>query len=108
MKTRVLTDKKNFVNTIDSEILSDFILAPILGIKDLKNSDNIEFSPGNIPLKDIEEKLAAGKCALAFLLFPLTIEQVNKVADEGLNMPPKSTWLEPKLRSGLTIYSINE
>ena len=103
-----LIDKKNSVSSIDSAILSDFILAPILGIKDLKNSDNIEFSPGNIPLKDIEEKLAAGKCALAFLLFPLTIEQVNKVADEGLNMPPKSTWLEPKLRSGLTIYSINE
>ena len=103
-----LIDKKNSVSSIDSAILSDFILAPILGIKDLKNSDNIEFSPGNIPLKDIEEKLASGKCALAFLLFPLTIEQVNKVADEGLNMPPKSTWLEPKLRSGLTIYSIDE
>ena len=103
-----LIDKKNSVNSIDSAILSDFILDPILGIKDLKNSDNIEFSPGNIPLKDIEEKLASGKCALAFLLFPLTIEQVNKVADEGLNMPPKSTWLEPKLRSGLTIYTINE
>ena len=103
-----LIDKKNSVSSIDSAILSDFILAPILGIKDLKNSDNIEFSPGNIPLKDIEEKLASRKCALAFLLFPLTIEQVNKVADEGLNMPPKSTWLEPKLRSGLTIYSINE
>ena len=77
-------------------------------ISELKNNDNIEFSPGNIPLKDIEEKLASRKCALAFLLFPPTIEQVNKVADEGLNMPPKSTWLEPKLRSGLTIYSINE
>ena len=76
--------------------------------KDLKNSDNIEFSPGNIPLKEIEEKLVSGKCAIAFLLFPPTIEQVNKVADEGLNMPPKSTWLEPKLRSGLTIYTINE
>jgi len=103
-----LIDSKNIVNSIDSAILTEFILTPILGIQDLKTTDNIEFSPGNIPLSEIKENIDSGKYALAFLLFPPTIEQVKKVADEGLNMPPKSTWLEPKLRSGLTIYTINE
>lgn len=103
-----LIDQTNTVNSVDSAILTDLILAPVLGIKDLKSTDEIVFSPGNITLIETKEKLASGECAVAFLLFPPTIEQVKRVADAGLNMPPKSTWLEPKLRSGLTIYSINE
>ena len=103
-----LIDAKNSINSIDSAILTDFILKPILGIDDLRTTDNIEFSPGNISLSEIKENIDSGKYAIAFLLSPPTIEQVKRVADEGLNMPPKSTWLEPKLRSGLTIYNINE
>lgn len=103
-----LIDQTNTVNSVDSAILTDLILAPVLGIKDLKSTDEIVFSPGNITLIETKEKLASSECAVAFLLFPPSIEQVKRVADAGLNMPPKSTWLEPKLRSGLTIYSINE
>jgi uncharacterized protein (DUF1015 family) len=88
--------------------LTELILTPILGIEDLKSSDQIEFVPGNEPLKAMEQKLESGKFQVGFVLFPATIEQVKKVADHGMNMPPKSTWVEPKLRSGLTIYSINE
>ena len=83
-------------------------MKPILGIDDLRTTDNIEFSPGNISLSEIKENIDSGKYAIAFLLSPPTIEQIKRVADESLNMPPKSTWLEPKLRSGLTIYNINE
>lgn len=103
-----LIDHTNLVNSIDSALLTNFILTPILGIQDLKTTDNIEFSAGNTPLLEIKDKLDSGKCELAFLLFPPTIEQVKQIADNGLYMPPKSTWLEPKLRSGLTIYNINE
>lgn len=103
-----LIDQTNTVNSVDSAILTDLILAPVLGIKDLKSTNEIVFSPGNITLIETKEKLASSECAVAFLLFPPSIEQVKRVADAGLNMPPKSTWLEPKLRSGLTIYSINE
>ena len=103
-----LIDHTNLVNSIDSALLTNFILTPILGIQDLKTTDNIEFSAGNTPLLEIKDKLDSGKCELAFLLFPPTIEQVKQIADNGLYMPPKSTLLEPKLRSGLTIYNINE
>jgi len=53
------------------------------------------------------EKINSEKYAVGFLLYPLSIQQVKRVADNGLNMPPKSTWVEPKLRSGLTIYPID-
>ncbi len=96
------------VKSLDSDLLTELILTPILGIKDLKTSDQIEFVPGNESLQSMEQKIESGKFQVGFVLFPATIEQVKRVADHGLNMPPKSTWVEPKLRSGLTIYSINE
>ncbi|MFM7007626.1 MAG: DUF1015 domain-containing protein [Flavobacteriales bacterium] len=102
----------NFINdqdpieTLDSFILSDLILKPIFGIIDLKTSDQVEFIPGNEALEKITESVDSSKFEVAFFLHPATIEDVKKVADAGLNMPPKSTWVEPKLRSGLTIYSL--
>lgn len=96
------------IETLDSFILSDLILKPIFGILDLKTSDQVEFIPGNEPLQKIIDAVDSKKFEVAFLLHPATITDVKKVADAGLNMPPKSTWVEPKLRSGLTIYSIEE
>lgn len=102
----------NFINdqdpieTLDSFILSDLILKPIFGIIDLKTSDQVEFVPGNEALEKITESIDSAKFEVAFILHPADIEDVKKVADAGLNMPPKSTWVEPKLRSGLTIYSL--
>ncbi len=98
--------KDHPVKALDAEILTQLILAPILGIEDLKTSNEIEFSPGNEPLQTVIDKVKSGKYHVGFLLFPATIQQVKKVADNGMHMPPKSTWVEPKLRSGLTIYPI--
>ena len=104
----------NFINdqdpveTLDSFILSDLILKPIFGITDLKTTDQITFVPGNEPLEKMIEAVDSKKYQLAFLLHPASMTDVKKVADAGLNMPPKSTWVEPKLRSGLTIYSLEK
>jgi uncharacterized protein (DUF1015 family) len=103
-----LIDEEHPVKSLDSDLLTELILRPILGIEDLKTSDQIEFVPGNESLASIEQKINSGKFEVGFVLFPATIEQVKRVADNQMNMPPKSTWVEPKLRSGLTIYDINE
>lgn len=103
-----LIDEEHPVKSLDSDLLTELILNPILGIEDLKTSEQIEFIPGNEDLFSIEHKITSGKFEVGFVLFPATIEQVKRVADNQMNMPPKSTWVEPKLRSGLTIYDINE
>lgn len=94
------------VACLDPEILTQTILTPILGIEDLKTSSSIKFIPGNLGLEAISDPIAQGKAQVGFVLFPVTMAQVKKVADNQLIMPPKSTWVEPKLRSGLTIYAI--
>lgn len=96
------------VACLDPEILTQNILTPILGIEDLKTSSAIQFIPGNIGLDAISTPIEQGKAKVGFILFPVTIDQVKKVADHQLIMPPKSTWVEPKLRSGLTIYEIEK
>jgi len=101
-------DLKHPVNSLDAQILTDIILDPILGISDLKHDENIDFWPGNISLKKIEKSIVSGKFKVGFVLYPVSINEVKNVADNEMIMPPKSTWVEPKLRSGLTIYNINE
>lgn len=96
------------VKSIDAQILTDYLLEPILGIKDLKTDTNIEFVSGIVPIEKIEKSLEKGIYELAIFLYPVTMQQVKVVADNQLIMPPKSTWVEPKLRSGMTIYAINE
>jgi uncharacterized protein (DUF1015 family) len=101
-------DNDHPVKSLDSDLLTELILKPLLGIEDLKTSDQIEFIPGNESLEFLENKVNSGNFEIAFVLFPISIEQVKRVADNQMNMPPKSTWVEPKLRSGLTVYNINE
>lgn len=96
------------VKSLDPQILTDFILSPILGIADLKTDPNISFMSGAETIQKLIEKVDSGMYAAAFILVPVNMEQVKRVADHQLIMPPKSTWVEPKLRSGLTIYNINE
>ncbi|MFM7467020.1 MAG: DUF1015 domain-containing protein [Crocinitomicaceae bacterium] len=100
-------DLNHPVNSLDPEILTQLILSPILGIHDLKTSEELVFSPGIESIDSVVEKINSEKYAVGFLLYPLSIQQVKRVADNGMNMPPKSTWVEPKLRSGLTIYPID-
>jgi uncharacterized protein (DUF1015 family) len=94
------------VACLDAEILTNYILQPILGIEDLKTDESIHFIPGNLGIEAITEPIKQGKSEVGFLLFPVTMEQVVRVADNQGIMPPKSTYVEPKLRSGLTIYEI--
>jgi uncharacterized protein (DUF1015 family) len=103
-----IINHKHPVECLDAEILTRHVLTPLLGINDLKTDERIEFVSGAESLQSIEEKIKKGKFTVAFVLFPISMEQVKRVADHQLIMPPKSTWVEPKLRSGLTIYNINE
>jgi uncharacterized protein (DUF1015 family) len=96
------------VRSLDAEILTNYVLTPILGIDDLKTDPNIGFISGIEPESKLMNKMGKGKYDIAFLLFPVRMDQIKKVADNKMIMPPKSTWIEPKLRSGLTIYPINE
>jgi uncharacterized protein (DUF1015 family) len=103
-----LIDDKDPVKKLDSSILTELILNPILGIKDLKTSDQVDFLPGIFSVDEFQQYGIKNNYPLGFVLYPASIDQIKLVADCGLNMPPKSTWVEPKLRSGLTIYNIKE
>jgi uncharacterized protein (DUF1015 family) len=107
VKSHILKTK-DVVNNLDAQILTDHILTPILGITDLKTSKDIEFLPGTKGLKYVQEQVKKDGFEVAFILYPVSMSDVKAVADEGRIMPPKSTWVEPKMRSGLTIYKINE
>ena len=103
-----IIDDSHPVNCLDAEILTQYVLSPILGIHDLKSDNNVSFISGAEPIEKLESQLESGKYKIAFVLYPATMDQVKRVADNQMIMPPKSTWVEPKLRSGLTIYNINE
>lgn len=96
------------VKSLDAQILTDVVLTPILGIQDLKTDKNIAFIAGAEGLAAITSAVDNEQAVAGFVLFPVRMEQVKAVADHQLIMPPKSTWVEPKIRSGLTIYRINE
>jgi uncharacterized protein (DUF1015 family) len=103
-----IIDHQHPVKALDAEILTQYILNPILDIQDLKTNPNIDFISGAEGLETFESKIKSGQFELGFVLFPVRMDQVKKVADHQLIMPPKSTWVEPKMRSGLTIYNINQ
>ena len=92
------------VSQLDSQIITDYILSPIFDIKDLKNDNRIDFIPGNKGLDSLKKAVDSGKFDIAIAMFPVGVDEMKKIADEGLVMPPKSTFIEPKLRSGLTVY----
>ena len=94
------------VSKLDPAILSNNILAPILNITDEKTDKNIIFESGTTPLSIIKNKIDSGEYAVAFILKPIPILALKEVADNNLSMPPKSTYIKPKLRSGLTIYTL--
>ncbi|MEX1001736.1 MAG: DUF1015 domain-containing protein [Crocinitomicaceae bacterium] len=99
-------DENDPVAQLDTAILTQTILAPILGISDLKTDDRIEFIQGSKGLKGVVKKVDAAEFRVGFVLHPVSVSQLKNVADNQRIMPPKSTWIEPKLRSGLTMYPI--
>lgn len=94
------------VGSLDVSVLQDRLLAPILGIKDIRTDKRIDFVGGLRGTKELERLVNEGKAAVAFSLFPTTVEQLLMVSDANEIMPPKSTWFEPKLRDGLLIHEI--
>jgi uncharacterized protein (DUF1015 family) len=94
-------DAKDPVASLDCSIAQDQILAPLFGISDPRRDTNVDFVGGIRGAKELERRVAAEGWSMALHLFPTRIEQLIAVSDAGLLMPPKSTWFEPKLRSGL-------
>ncbi|MEQ8623319.1 MAG: DUF1015 domain-containing protein [Vicingaceae bacterium] len=103
-----LFKEKEVVNSLDVSILTNHLLSPILGIRDLRTDDRIYFKGGLEGVSALKKEVDSGKARVAFAHFPVTMQQLKAIADADEIMPPKSTWIEPKLRSGLTVYSINE
>lgn len=95
------------VESLDCAILQNNLLNPVLGIGDPRTDEKIDFVGGIRGHKELEKRVNSGECAVAFKLHPVSIEQLMSVADAGKVMPPKSTWFEPKLRSGLVIHLLD-
>ncbi|MFL1011414.1 DUF1015 domain-containing protein [Flavisericum labens] len=95
---------KTALDVLDTQILYKTILEPILGIKDLRSDTRIGYSHGQNDLVTIKTKIDSGEYAVGFGLVPITVDELKAIANSGLTMPPKSTFIEPKLRSGVTIY----
>lgn len=96
------------VGSLDASILTDHVLSPILDIHDLKTDKRISFVPGIKGPEALKAAVDDKKVAVAFGLYPVTMEHLKWIADTNNIMPPKSTWVEPKMRSGLVIYSLED
>ena len=94
----------NALDGLDTQILYLTILKPILGIEDLRNDQRISYAHGRNDLAYVKMLVDSGEYQVGFGLIPVSTEEMKHLADEGLKMPPKSTYIEPKLRSGVTIY----
>ncbi len=95
------------VGALDVSILQDRVLRPLLGIDDPRESNDIDFVGGIHGTAELERRVDTGEAVVAFSFFPTTIQQLMDVADANLLMPPKSTWFEPKLRSGLLVNTLD-
>ena len=91
---------------LDVSILQDYLLSPVLGIGDPKTDKRIDFIGGIRGLKELERRCAEVPGSVAFSMYPTSIGELFAVADAGRLMPPKSTWFEPKLRSGLFLHEL--
>jgi uncharacterized protein (DUF1015 family) len=97
-------DRSDPIVSLDVSLLQDRVLSPILGIGDPRTDKRIDFVGGIRGTAELERRVRSGEMAIAFSLYPTTLEQLMAVADAGQVMPPKSTWFEPKLRSGLFVH----
>ncbi len=98
-------DDKDPIGVLDVTVLSDRVLDGILGIKDLRTDKRIDFVGGIRGLGELKRRVDSGEMKVAFALYPVTMQQIIDIADSGKIMPPKTTWFEPKLRSGVVIHS---
>lgn len=96
------------IGVLDVTILSEKVLSPILGIEDLRRDKRIDFVGGIRGLEELERRVNSGEMRAAFALYPVSMQQLIDIADTGNIMPPKTTWFEPKLRSGLFVHHLDE
>jgi uncharacterized protein (DUF1015 family) len=99
-------DDNDPIGVLDVTILSKSVLEPILNIIDLRTSKHIDFVGGMRGLGELQRRVDSGEMVVAFALYPVSMQQLISIADTGNIMPPKTTWFEPKLRSGLVIHSL--
>lgn len=97
---------KSVGEKLDVSILQSFLLHPVLGIEDPRTSDRIDFIGGIRGTKELEKLVDSGKAAVAFSVYPVSLDDLMNISDAGEVMPPKSTWFEPKLRDGLLTHLI--
>ena len=95
------------IGVLDVTILSNLVLDDILGIKDLRRDKRIDFVGGIRGLGELKKRVDSGEMAVAFALYPVSMKQLIDIADSGNIMPPKTTWFEPKLRSGLVVHKLD-
>ena len=100
-------DDQDPIGVLDVTILSKLVLDKILGIKDLRTDKRIDFVGGIRGLDELSRRVDSGEMKVAFALYPVSMQQLTTIADTGNIMPPKTTWFEPKLRSGLTIHTLD-
>ena len=100
-------DDSDPIGVLDVTILSNLVLDRILAIKDLRTDKRIDFVGGIRGLSELSRRVDSGEMKVAFALYPVSMKQLIDIADSGKIMPPKTTWFEPKLRSGLTIHTLD-
>ena len=98
-------DDNDPIGVLDVTVLSDLVLDKILGIEDLRTSKRIDFVGGIRGLGELKRRVDSGEMKVAFALYPVSMKQLIDIADTGNIMPPKTTWFEPKLRSGVVIHT---
>ena len=96
----------SFLDSLDAQILYDKVLFPLLGIEDLRNDERIDYIPGKQSISVIKDLIDEGEFEVGFMLYPSDINEIKALADNNLIMPPKSTYIEPKFRSGLVVYEL--
>jgi uncharacterized protein (DUF1015 family) len=101
-------DDSDPIGVLDVTILSKFVLDDILGIKDLRRDQRIDFVGGIRGLGELKKRVDSSEMKVAFALYPVSMKQLIDIADSGNIMPPKTTWFEPKLRSGLVVHLLNQ
>jgi len=101
-----VVDEADPVASLDVAVLQANVLTPLLGIDDPRTNKRIDFVGGMRGLKELERRVDSGEMQVAFAMFPTSMDELLRVADAGKIMPPKSTWFEPKLRSGLFIHTL--
>ncbi|WP_324069705.1 MAG: DUF1015 domain-containing protein [Flavobacterium sp.] len=99
-------NKSSILDSLDAQILYNKVLFPILGIEDLRNDERIDYIPGKQSISVIKDLIDEGEFEVGFMLYPSDINEIKALADNNLIMPPKSTYIEPKFRSGLVVYEL--